>query len=42
MLLTPAARIKRRETSVSVLRTGITYVAVVAASVLSIGQLAGG
>ena len=39
---TPAARIKRRETSVSVLRTGITYVAFAAASVLAIGQLAGG
>jgi hypothetical protein len=37
-----ATQLKRRETSVSVVRTAITYVAVAAASVLAIGQLVGG
>jgi hypothetical protein len=41
-LATRATRMKRRETSVSVLRTGITYVAVAAASIVAIGQLTGG
>jgi small conductance mechanosensitive channel len=36
------ARLKRRETSVSIVRAGITYVAFAAAAVLSVGQLIGG
>jgi moderate conductance mechanosensitive channel len=36
------ARLKRRETSVSIVRAGITYVAFAAAAVLSLGQLIGG
>ena len=39
---TRADRVKRRETSVSVVRTAVTYVAVVAATVLAVAQLAGG
>lgn len=37
-----AARNKRRETTVSVIRTGITYLAVLAATVVGIAQIAGG
>jgi hypothetical protein len=36
------ARLKRRETSVSIVRAGITYVAFATAAVLSVGQLIGG
>ena len=36
------ARLKRRETQVSVVRAGITYVAFGTAAVLSVGQLLGG
>ena len=36
------ARLKRRETQVSVIRAGITYLAFATAAVLSVGQLLGG
>jgi moderate conductance mechanosensitive channel len=36
------ARLKRRETQVSIIRAGITYVAFATAAVLSVGQLIGG